>query len=235
MKRKLSALSRQYATALKKHLKQGPQASLQAARKLGRRAVVLGRETLDLARIHEAALATLEGSKAKAGIIKRAEIFFNEAITPIERTHHAALTTNARLHQLDSMLGRRTAQLAASNRSLKLGIIRRKTVEQALEKSGEHSQKLLKKSRQLQKSLQLSARRILLAQEKKRKQTSFELQDEIAQTLLGINVQLLTLGKEASVNARSLKQQIAGTQRLVNKSMKSINRFAREFGRLHET
>ena len=187
MKRKLSALSQQYATALKKHLQQGPQASLQAARKLGRRAVVLGRETLDLARIHEAALATLAGSKTKGGIVKRAEIFFTEAIIPIESTHQAALTTNARLHQLNQMLDRRTAHLAASNRSLKLGIIRRQTMEQALKKSGEHSQKLLKESRQLQQSLQLSAHRILSAQEKKRKQTSFELQDEIAQTLLGIN------------------------------------------------
>lgn len=235
MKRKLNALSQQYATALKKHLKQGPQASLQAARKLGRRAVVLGRETLDLARIHEAALATLEGSKSKDGIIKRAEIFFTEAITPIESTHHAALTTNARLHQLDKVLGRRTVHLAASNRSLKLGIIRRKTMEQALKKSGEHSQKLLKASRQLQKQLRHSAHRILSAQERKRKKTSFELQDEIAQTLLGINVQLLTLGKEAVVNARSLKKQIARTQWLVNKSMQSINRFTREFGKQHET
>ena len=138
MKRKLTRLSRRYVSALRKHLKQGPQASLQPARGLGRQAVALGLETLDVARIHEGALATLEASSSRDGIIKRAEIFFAEAITPIEKTHRAALKANVRLSQLNETLGRRTADLAASNRSLKQGIVRRKTVEEALKKSGGH-------------------------------------------------------------------------------------------------
>src|SRR5690349_16665290 len=81
MNRKLSDLSQQYVTALKKHLERGPRANLQPALRLGRRAVVFGLETLDLARIHEGALATLELSNGKNGLRKRAEIFFNEAIT----------------------------------------------------------------------------------------------------------------------------------------------------------
>ena len=95
MKRKLSRLSRRYASALRKHLTQGPQASLQPARGLGRQAVSLGLETLDVARIHEGALATLEASSSRDGLIKRAEIFFTEAITPIEKTHRAALKANS--------------------------------------------------------------------------------------------------------------------------------------------
>jgi hypothetical protein len=75
MKRKLSAMSQQYVTALKKHLKQGPRASLEPARGLGRQAVAIGLETLDVARMHEGALATLESSSSRDGIIKRAEIF----------------------------------------------------------------------------------------------------------------------------------------------------------------
>jgi signal transduction histidine kinase len=235
MKRKLIRLSRRYVTALKKHLKEGPLASLKPARGLGRQAVAIGLETLDLARIHEGALATLEASSSRDGIIKRAEIFFTEAITPIENTHRAALKTNARLSQLNQTLGRRTEDLAVSNSFLKQGIARRKTVEQALKKSGEHSQKVLKESRQLQKHLQHLTHQILSAQEDKRKNISRDLRDEIAQTLLGINVQLLTLKKEAAVNAESLKKDIARTQRLIDKSVKSIKRFAREFGRRHET
>src|SRR5206468_10017707 len=69
MKRKLIALSRRYVTALRKHLKQGPRASLQPARGLGRQAVAIGLETLDVARIHEEALATLEASRSRDGII----------------------------------------------------------------------------------------------------------------------------------------------------------------------
>ena len=44
-----------------------------------------------------------------------------------------------------------------------------------------------------------------------------ELQDEIAQTLLGINVRLLSLKRESSVNTGRLKNEIASTQRLVAK------------------
>lgn len=235
MKRKLIAMSQQYVTALKKHLKQSSQASLQSARGLGREAVVMGLETLDVARIHEGALASLEAASSKDGIIERAEIFFTEAITPIENTHHAALKANARLSRLNKTLSRRTVDLATSNRSLKQGIARRKTAEQALKKSGEHSQKLLEESRQLQKRLQLLTHKILSAQENKRKKISRDLRDEVAHTLLGINVRLLTLKKLNAVNTEGLKKEIASTHRLVDMSVKSIKRFAREFGNHHET
>jgi signal transduction histidine kinase len=228
MKRKLTALSRRYASALREHLEQGPRASLQPARELGREAVATGLETLDVVRIHEGALATLEASSSRDGVIERAEIFFAEAITPIERTHHAALKTNVRLGQLNKTLGRRTADLAASNRSLKQGIARRKTVEKALKKSEEHSKKLLEESRRLHKHLQRLAHRVMAAQEDERKKISHELQDEIGQTLLGINVRLLTLKRAASGNTANLKKEIANTQRLVAESVRSINGFARE-------
>src|SRR2546425_568598 len=95
MKRKLSRLSQRYATALRDHLKQSPRASLEPARGLGRAAVALGLESLDLARIHEQAvvLLGLAGSGSRAEAIKRGEIFFTEALTPIENTHQAALRT----------------------------------------------------------------------------------------------------------------------------------------------
>src|SRR5689334_1186889 len=86
MKQKLIRLSRRYALALRRHLKQGPTANLDHARGLGRQAVTLGLETLDVARIHEGALADLEASASRDGIIERAEIFFIEAVGPIEKT-----------------------------------------------------------------------------------------------------------------------------------------------------
>jgi signal transduction histidine kinase len=213
MKRKLTGLSRRYVAALRKHLKQGPQASLQPALGLGRQAAALDLETLDMARIHEGALATLEASSSKDGIIKRAEMFFAEAVTPIEKTHCAALKANARLSQLNKMLGRRTMDLAASNRFLLQGIAQRKTVEKALKKSAGHYAWLVKKSHRLQKHLRHLTRQLLSAQEEERKKISRELHDEVAQTLLGINVRLLT----------------------VKQSVKTMNRFAREFGKQHDT
>src|SRR5579862_5953409 len=126
MKRESTGLSRGYAAALRKYLKQGPRASLQPARGLGRKAVALGLETLDVSRIHVAALASLEASSSRDGIIKRAEIFFAEAITPIEKTHRAARKISSDLDRLTKTLSRRTAELAASGRSEERGIARRK-------------------------------------------------------------------------------------------------------------
>ena len=232
MKPKLIALSQRYVTALRKHLQQGPRAvpPYGTALALGRQAAALNLETLDMVRIHEDALAALEASSSRDGIIERAEIFFAESIIPIEKTHHAALKANVRLSQLRKTLGRRTVDLAASHRFLKRDIVQRKTVEQALKKSGEHSRKLLKESHRLQKHLQRLAHQILSAQEDRRKKISRDLHDEIAQTLLGINVRLLTLKKEAAIDAGGLKKEIASTQWLVDNSVKSIKRFAREFG-----
>jgi len=234
MKSKLTALSQRYVKALKKHLRQGPRADVRSANGLGRRAVSLGLETLDIAKIHQGALATLEASSSSDGVIKRAECFFREAITPIEKIHHSALRAGVRLSQLDEELVQRTVDLAASNRSLEQSIVRRKSIEKALKKSGGHSRKLLKESCRLQKQLRQLTHQILTAQEGKRKKISRDLQDEIAQTLLGINVRLLTLKKEAALNAEGFKKDIASTQRLVDKSVKSIKRFAREFGKYHE-
>src|SRR5665213_1177057 len=161
MKEKLTGLSQQYVTVLKKHLKQGPQASLQPALGLGRRAVALGLETLELARIHERAIVTLEATSGKDGIEKRAEIFFNEAITPIVETHRVARQGNVHLSRLKERLDQRTEELAVSNRKLQRCVVRRKAMEVAAEKSGKHHSKCLEESLQLQKCLRLLTHRVL--------------------------------------------------------------------------
>lgn len=202
---------------------------MQPALRLGREAVALGLETLELARIHERALVTLELSNGKNGLVKRAEIFFTEAIIPIVETHRAARQSKTDLNRMNETLGRRTAELATSNRQLQRGIVRRKSVEAALKKSGVHYSRLLKDSLQLQEGLRQLTHRVLAAQEDERKKISIELQDEIAQTLLGINVRLLSLKQEARVNTRGLKNEIASTQRLVAKSARSARRVARRY------
>ena len=75
MKQKLIRLSRRYVAALRTHVQPGPRASLQPALELGRQAVALGVETLELARIHEHAIDTLELSTAKMGYQAGGEIF----------------------------------------------------------------------------------------------------------------------------------------------------------------
>ena len=234
MERKLNALSGRYLAALQKHLQQGPQASLQGARGLGREAVRCGVETLDVARIHEKAFATLDAFNRRPVMIQRAMAFFAEAISPLERTHRPTLEANAHLDQVNRALDRGAADLAASSRSLKQSIVRRKSAEKALEESAAHSRKLLAESRRLQRELRHLAQQILTAQEGNRGRISRELQDEIAQLLLGINVRLLTLKSQGAVSFRGFTKELAKTQKVVDKSAKSITRFAREFGKPHE-
>jgi signal transduction histidine kinase len=233
MKSHITRLSGRYRAGLRAHLKRSTAASLRSAQALGRQAVALGLETLDLARIHQGVLAKLEGSSRGDGLVKAAELFFAEALTPIEMTHQAALKAGIHLSKLNKTLGRRTVDLAASHRSLKAGIVERKSMEHALRKNSEHSRGLLKESRLLQKHLQRLTHQILSAQEDKRRKISRDLHNEIAQTLLGINIRLLTLKKEAALNAHGLKNEIVSTQRLVDNSVRSIKRFAREFGVKH--
>jgi two-component system, NarL family, sensor histidine kinase DegS len=230
MKRKMMLLAGRYQAALRTHLDSGDGVNLGTAVRLGRQAVSLGMETLELARIHELALVKLKLAESKNGVIKRAEIFFTEVISPVVETHRAGRESKTQLNRLNETLTRRTAELAVTNRQLERGVIRRKSVEIALKKSGEHYAKLLKDSLQLQEGLRQLTHEVLTAQEDERKKISRELQDEIAQTLLGINVRLLSLKQEARTNTKGLKNEIASTQKLVLESAKSVRRAAREFG-----
>ena len=123
---------------------------------------------------------------------------------------------------------RRIEVLAASNRKLQQEIARRQTVEQSLQESEQHQNRLLEQSHHMQEQLRRLSHQILNAQEEERKRISRELHDEIAQTMVGINIHLEALTHEATVNPKGLKQKIMRTQRLVEKSVDSVHRFARE-------
>jgi len=214
-------------------LGQGPGASLQPALGLGRQAVALGFETLDLARFHAQALVALVSprgsSRTRQRMIERAKNFFAETIVPIEKNHRAALKAAIRLHQLTNTLRRRTVESSASTRHLELGIAQRQTAEAALKKSAQQHAKLLTEAHRLQKHLRYLTHESLSTQENERQNTSRQLHDEIAQTLLAINLRLLTLKTSAKANTESLKKEIDNTQRLVKESVKSVNLFAHEF------
>ena len=232
MKHKLPLLSRTYLTALRKHLKQSASLSLEAARGLGIRAVKLGLETLDLARIHEEALITLVlphySVRTSDGMIRRAGAFFAEAITPIEETHRGAREANVHLKKMIGKLTQRTGELAASNGELQSEIARRKTVEDSLRASENTTSRLLEKSRYMQEELRLLSHRLLSVQEEERKRISRELHDVIAQTLTGINLRLSALKSQSDASAKDMHEKIAVTQRLVEHSVDIVHRFARD-------
>ena len=228
-----SELSERYLAALRNHIEKGAAASLLEAHELGFQAVVLGLETLDLAAIHGEALASLLVSdlsmNARKDLAANAAVFFTETLTVIEETHSAASESRADLSHLHSTLGQITLELADSNRELQQGITERKQAEAALEAGTENSRRLLKESRLLETHLQEMVRKILSVNEEERRQMSLQLNDEIAQTMLGIQVRLLALRKTSSNCEESHSKEISTIQRLLEKSVRTINTFTREF------
>ncbi len=233
MKSKLNGFSRRYHAALRRHLqRRGSSDGSPPASGLGRQAMTIGIETLDLARIHEQSLVALVmpdlPPDRRNAMVLRAGSFFADAITPIEKTHRTAREANAYLNQMIQTLSQRSLELIAANRQLKQEIIQRKSAEESLRSSELHYSQLLEQSRGMQDQLRTLSRQLLSAQEEERKKISRELHDVIAQTLTSINVRLASLKKDAAMDAKGLDRNIALTQRLVERSVDIVHQFARE-------
>ncbi len=185
-----------------------------------------------MARIHGRALSALVspvGSRGiRDGVLRRAGRFFVGVITPIEETHRAAIRDHGRSSQKANAEQRMSIALAAANRRLQREIALRRAAREELKRSQKHYRSLLVQSRNIQAELRHLSRHVLWAQEEERKEISRNLHDEIAQVLTGINAHLATLKQEASANAKGFTTRIARTQRLVEKSLGTVHRFAVE-------
>jgi signal transduction histidine kinase len=104
--------------------------------------------------------------------------------------------------------------MTASNRKLEQEIIRRKKLEQTLKTN--------------ERQLRQLSHEILLTQEAERKRISRELHDTVLQTLVGISIHLASLTPKPSDNPSSLRQKVAETQLLLEKSLAMVHRFAVE-------
>ena len=130
--------------------------------------------------------------------------------------------------KLSEQAQRRVEELANANRELKLEVARRQAVEKSLKQSEQHQARLLTESHAMQDQLRHLSRQILRAQEEERRRISRELHDVIAQTLTGINVQLAALAKQTRLEPDAFDHSIIRTQRMVEKSVEIVHRFARE-------
>lgn len=237
MKRKPFGLSQRYVTALREYLKPARRAVTPdaAASELGREAVRLGWDTLELAQLHQRALLTLKLSQSKRGLLQQAERFFTKANALIEATHRAARDGKIALHRLQIQLSRRTTELAITNRQLQRDADRHQVLKRTIAKGGKVQGRGLAESLRLQTLLRQLTHRVIAAQEDERTKLSHELYDDIAQTLLGIQVRLLTLKQLARGDRKHLKNQIASTQLLVVNSVKSVRQFARKLNSPQQT
>lgn len=230
MKIKTITFTERYEEVLRTHLKQDSRVKKNLAYQLGCEALKMKIQMLDLARIHDLAWTHLVESgnsfKSKAKAEKRADRFFSEVIKPIEETHTAVMEARERRDEQISALRARTSELLLSNRELKKEVRQRKAAEEALKKSEQQQKVLLVESRQRKEQLRYLSHQILLEQEEQRREISRELHDEIAQILAGINVHLAALKTEAAVHSKGFSRKITKTQRLVEKSVKIVHRFA---------
>jgi two-component system, NarL family, sensor histidine kinase DegS len=221
-----------YLTALRGHLDRKATARGHRAEVLGRAALAGGIATVELAFMHAQAMVTLASThdfaKTRNGTLKRAGLFFTQALIPLEAAQRATRETNRHLQQRNETLRRHTAELTTGNRRLEREIVRRKAGEVVIRKGQKDYRALFLESQVMQKKLRQLTRQIISAQEEERKQISRELHDEVVQTLVGINVELSALSTGASIGLSSLKAKIAHTQRLVENSVKAVHRFARE-------
>ena len=128
----------------------------------------------------------------------------------LKLTHYAG--------KLETLVARRTAELTVTNVRLRKAVV-------SVGKSKNQYQELFLESQILQKKLRLLTHQILTAQEEERKAISRELHDVVVQTLVGINVELSALGQAAEPG---LKGKIAHTRRLVEETVDTVHRFARE-------
>ena len=220
--------SHRYEAALRKHLRQSAIPNLRSMALMGRRASSIGVEIQDVAIIHKNAIARLKSIDTGGKFYQRAEDFCAAAITSIMKARFVGRKSPGRLGKLNKTLGRRKAGLDTANRTLLEDIARSKSTEAALKKNGDENARRLNESAQLQTQLRQLTHRMMAAQEDDRMQISQELQNEIAQSLLGINVRLLSLKKLTRSSNRDFKKGISSTQQLVLKSAKSVRKFARQ-------
>src|SRR5215831_14258193 len=103
------------------------------------KAIGCGLGVLDMARIHQQALASCLSSRVRTratnGSLEAAETFFLEALSPFEAAHRGFRQANLSLRQLNSALERRNAELATINRELATEVRQRKRAEKALRAS----------------------------------------------------------------------------------------------------
>jgi len=155
--------------------------------------------------------------------------------TRLERSSDAAASrdeltaaTTAERSRLTKLLRRRVGELAAVRGRLVRETDRRKALQARLDTNGRDDVARLERARLMEERLRRLSRQLLTAQEEERMRISRDLHDAIGQTLTGINVGLASLKNESAADSRELSAAISLTQKLVERSMKTVHQFAWE-------
>ncbi len=190
-----------------------------AARSLGREAVSLGLETMDLVRIHGQTVAAQIARHPFSGSlgewIHRADTFFAKTLAPIETLNQTTAKMTARIRSLKRVLRQRTRAAAVTAQRHKKSIRRRQASEAALERSKLQETKRRAEMRRLQTDWRQRIGNMFAAQEEEEDKTSRIVFNGLFQTLLGIQVRLLALEKRVVANAAIGQKEIDRTEGLI--------------------
>jgi PAS domain S-box-containing protein len=169
----------------------------------------------------EARLKKDDGTIFWAGLVAR-------PVVAVDLTEHVCrlAITDISIRKQAEEDRRQAAILALSNEQLRQEIFRRQAVEDALKNSEQHQHQLLEQSCRLQEELRAMSHNSIQASENEHKRISRDLHDDIAQTLVGINVQLDALARIPKISSKEIKQHITRTKRLVEKAIEAVLQFA---------
>lgn len=223
-----------YRLALRKYLSPGSGARLATATKLGRQAVDLRLDTMDVARIHTEALSTLSAKEAPSlppgPVAARSNRFFAETLVPIETTHRAARDTEIEVLQTEKLLHRRQREADNAAQQLDRSISQRRGASEALKRSDRRHKQLLAESRRLQQQLQAQLHQMLDVHEGRNKKISERLHEEMAQILVALQIRLAVMNSVALDNMDILKKEVAATRSLVKQSTRVLRQLNDECG-----
>jgi signal transduction histidine kinase len=220
-----AAFERAYRTALAAHVRTGRS----SGEPMGRRAARLGVATLELARIHDRAAAAAPRRRPRsAASAAREAAFFAGAVAPLEHSRCGWARAGAEHARTTALLTRRTRELAEARARLVRQDRDVRSVRTKLARTERLHGGCDGRARLVEERLRRLSHRLLTAQEEERMRISRDLHDAIGQTLTGINVGLATLRNESAADSRDLADAIALTQRLVERSMRTVHQFAWE-------
>ena len=218
MNKQIPKLTRRYVATFQKYLTNGREAVLEEAYELGRVAIASGLGVLDMARIHEEAikillrpLLVLQGHEQ---VLKAKEIFFLETLSPFEATHRGFREINVKLQERNLELEREIGE--------------HKRTEKALRESENHFRELFNRARRMEENLRSLSNKILHVQEEERKRISRELHDEISQAMTAVSINIGALKNNGAGNHENFSRKITDTQALLQRTMETVHRFARE-------
>ena len=223
-----SSLRSAYPGALREHLENPSEATLQHAFGLGEAALNAGMEIFDLISVHHEALACgviADGPRVLPVRTALAlESFLIETLLPFraagggpDGAWERRLTKQARYSEA----------LAQRIERLEEEIEDHRRAEAVMKESKDHYFQLYQEARAMQANLRELSAQVLSAQEDERKRISRELHDEIGQALIAINVTISMLKRQA-VSDSAFQGNVADAERLLARTMEKVHRFARE-------